>query len=112
MTLTLTLKPGLHRPVDMSAVKPSAVAGLSAYEIGNLSLGEGANSLKLGDVFDVAGEAGDTITIAGGSGYLDHVGAGLEAGTILVEGPIGNYGATAMKGGRLDVRGDAGAYLA
>lgn len=111
-TLTLTLKPGLHRPVDMSAVKPCALAGLPAYKIESLTLGSGATAVTLGDVFTVSGPAGDDIVIAGSSGYLDHVGAGLDAGTITVEGSIGNYGATAMKGGRLDVRGDAGAYLA
>lgn len=111
-TLTLTLKPGLHRPVDMSAVKPGALAGLALHQIESLSLGSGATALALGDVFGVSGAAGDAIVIAGSSGYLDYVGAGLDAGTITVEGSVGNYAATAMKGGRLDVRGDAGAFLA
>ncbi len=111
-TLSLTLKPGLHRPIDMSAVKPSAVSGLSPYAIGNLELGSGATAVKLGDVFDVTGEPGDTVKIVGQSGYLDYVGAGLDSGTITVEGSVGNYAATAMKGGRLDIRGNAGAYLA
>lgn len=111
-TLTLTLKQGLNRPVDLSAVKPSALAGLSNYDIGNLALGSGTRAIPLGDVFDIAGDAGDSITIKGSSGYLDYVGAGLDSGTVTVEGSIGNYAGSGMKGGRLDIKGDAGAYLA
>lgn len=111
-TLTLTLKQGLHRPVDMTSVKPSTLAGLSMYEIGNLPLGSGINAMTVGEVFDVSGTPGDSLTIAGSSSYLDYVGAGLESGTITVDGSIGNYAATAMKGGRLDIRGEAGSYLA
>ena len=111
-TLILTLKQGLNRPVDMSAVKPSALAGLTAFEISSLVLGSGATAVALGDVFDVSGAPDSNVTISGGSSYLDYVGAGLDSGSVTVDGPVGNYAGTAMKGGRLDIRGDAGAYLA
>lgn len=111
-TLTLTLRQAPHRPLDLSALTPSALAGRAAYEIESISLGADAGAPKVGDVFTLSGTAGDTLAISGGSSNFDYVGAGLDSGTLILEGAAGNYAGSAMKGGRLDIRGDAGAYLA
>lgn len=111
-TLTLTLRQAPARPVDLSALIPSKLAGLPAYQIEKIALGEGAHAPRVGDLFAVSGAAADRLAIVGGSSFFDYVGAGLDAGTLVVDGAVGNYAATAMKGGRLELKGDAGAYLA
>jgi formylmethanofuran dehydrogenase subunit C len=111
-TLSFTLRQAPHQVVDLSALLPSKLAGLSSSDIERIELGSGHTAVRVGDLFTVAGSPGDTITISGTSPELDKIGSGLDGGTIVVEGNIGNYAGTDMKGGRLDIRGNAGGYLA
>lgn len=111
-TLSFTLRQPLTGAVDLSGLIPSKLAALLAGEIERVALGEGPDALRAGDVFDISGTPGDTIAISGDSPFLDYIGAGLDAGSIVVEGRAGNYAGRLMKGGRLEIRGDAGAYLA
>ncbi len=111
-TLSFTLRNAPTRQVNLSALNPSTLAGLSAAEIEKLAIGSGEGALLVGDLFDVSGTPGETIAIAGGSPLFDYVGAGLTQGAIVVEGSVGNLAARGMKGGKLEIRGDAGAYLA
>lgn len=113
-TLTLTLRTDripLGR-ISLANIVPSTVSGKSANDITQLTVSAGAQSVTLGDLFSISGEAGDTIVIAGGSDKLDDVGAGMKSGAIIVEGDIGGYGGRRMSGGRLEVKGNAGPYLA
>lgn len=111
-TLSFTLRAAPAHAVDLSALIPSRLAALSLREIEDLALGDGPRAPRVGDVFTVDGTPGAAIAISGGSPLLDYVGAGLEGGTITVEGPVGAYAGRGMTGGRLDIKGDAGAYLA
>lgn len=111
-TLSFTLRNAPTRQVDLSALVPSRLAGLSIAEIEKLAIGSGEGALNVGDVFAVSGTPGDAIAISGGSPQFDYVGAGLDQGTITVEGAVGNLAARGMKGGTLEIQGDAGAYLA
>jgi len=111
-TLSFTLRQAPHQAVNLSALQPSKLAGLSAGDIERIELGSGHTAVRVGDLFAVSGTPDDTITISGSSNELDHIGSGLDAGTIVVEGNIGNYAGTEMKGGRLDIRGNAGGYVA
>ena len=111
-TLSFTLRAAPAQAVDLSALIPSKLAGLSAGDIARLPLGEGAHAPRVGDLFAVGGTPGEAIVLSGGSPLLDYVGAGLDGGTITVEGAVGNHAGRGMTGGRLEIRGDAGAYLA
>lgn len=111
-TLSLTLRQAPHQAVDLSPLLPSKLAGLSTGDIERIVLADGHTALRVGDLFAVSGTPGETLTISGTSGELDHIGSGLDAGTIVVEGNIGNYAGSSMKGGRLDIRGNAGGYVA
>lgn len=108
-TLTLTLRHAPAHTLDLSALTPAKVAGLSTGEIESLDVG---GRHKVGDVFSVSGSAGEAIVISGGSPLLDYVGADLDGGSITVEGPVGAYAGRGMRNGRLVIGGDAGAYLA
>jgi formylmethanofuran dehydrogenase subunit C len=107
-TLTFTLRHAPLNTVDLSALIPSKLAGLSTGDIEELSLG----AVNVGDVFSVSGTLSDAVVISGGSPLFDYAGAGLDGGSLTVEGSVGNYAGRGMRSGRLDIRGDAGAYLA
>jgi formylmethanofuran dehydrogenase subunit C len=110
--LTLKLRAAPERRIDLTGITPARLARQSQAEIEGLAIGTGRRPVRLGDLFSVSGSLGDTLVIEGGSDRVDGVGAGLDAGTIVVEGAAGAYAARAMRGGRLDIRGTAGPYLA
>lgn len=111
-TLSFTLRAAPTQALDLSQLIPSKLAGLSVVDIERLALDAGPHVAQVGDVFTVSGTVGDTIVISGGSPLLDYVGAGLDAGSILVDGAVGNYAGRGMRGGKLTISGDTGAYLA
>ncbi|MGD9785256.1 MAG: formylmethanofuran dehydrogenase subunit C [Hyphomicrobiaceae bacterium] len=109
--LTLTLTSAPDGRLDLSALTPAAISGLSNGDIGKLPLGEGASAPKVGDHFRIAGTAGERLVLDGATGQLDLVGARLDTGTIVVEGDVGAFAAANMRGGRLEIAGSAGAGL-
>jgi formylmethanofuran dehydrogenase subunit C len=111
-TLSFTLRQAPTAPVNLSALIPSKIGGLTLRDIEALALGDGPEALHVGDVFAVSGSPGEAIAISGGSSFFDHVGDGLDQGTIVVEGKVGNHAGRGMKGGKLEIGGDAGAYIA
>jgi len=52
------------------------------------------------------------LTIEGATSEIDFVGGGLDSGTIRVVGNIGSFAARLMTGGKIEVRGNVGDYLA
>lgn len=108
---TLTPKSAPPERLDLSELTPSALADKSAGQIAQIVLGTSKAPVTLGDMFTVAGSAGDTLTIDGGSDRYDFVGAKLDRGTIRIKGDTGAYAAAQMKGGRLEISGSAGLGL-
>ncbi|HRO51003.1 MAG TPA: formylmethanofuran dehydrogenase subunit C [Hyphomicrobium sp.] len=111
-TLSFTLRAAPKHALDLSGLLPSRLAQLSTGDIEKLPLVTGVHAINVGDVFTVSGTPGDTLAISADSTLLDYVGAGLDQGTITVEGSVGNHAARGMTGGTLEIRGNAGAYLA
>lgn len=111
-TLSFTLRAAPVHAVDLSGLIPSKLASLSVREIEALPLAEGPRAPRVGDVFAVTGAPGEAVAISGGSSFFDYVGAGLDGGSVVIEGAAGNHAGRGMTGGRLDIGGDAGAYLA
>lgn len=105
---TLTQKAAPPERLDLSGLTPSALGQSSSSDVARIVIGTSRTPVTVGDVFEVAGSAGDTLRIAGGSARLDFVGAKLDRGTITVSGDVGAYAAAEMKGGRLDISGSAG----
>jgi formylmethanofuran dehydrogenase subunit C len=105
----LTLRQQPAGRLDMSGVDAARFAGMSAADVERAELSPG---LRLKDVFSVAGSSGETLTIAGETGRLDFLGAGLAGGTLVVDGPGGAYAGRGMKGGRIEIKGDAGPFAA
>lgn len=110
--LVLALREAPAERLDLASVVPARLAGLSLAAIERLVIGTSVRPVSLADVFKVSGDPGETIVIEGGAATFDNVGAGLSAGTIVVEGDVGAFAASAMSGGRLEIGGDAGTSLA
>ena len=62
-------------------------------------------------MFAVSGRPGDTVRIEGGSARLDFVGAGLDHGTIIVDGDVGVCRRPQHERRPARDQGDAGALL-
>lgn len=110
---TFRLKAPAGDRLDLSALTPANFSKLASHEIAHLKVGMGRHPLAAGDAFDISGSAGDTVTIEAPSGAtLDFVGAGLDSGTIRVNGNVGAYAGRKMTGGKIDIQGHAGNFLA
>lgn len=110
--LTLKLKAAPDCRIDLSGLLPALAPRPSLFKLAKLAVGGGIHTVYLGDVFTIAGEAGDDIVIEGGSDRLDGVGAGLSTGNVTLVGDAGANAGRHMTGGRFDIKGNAGAYLA
>jgi formylmethanofuran dehydrogenase subunit C len=134
-TVTITMKnpPALYLEAD--TVTPDYFAGKTASQIAELHVHEGNTSRKLGDYFEISGNAGpvaaDTKIVVKGDvkkvkyigmkmsagelvveGSLDlYAGAWMTGGKMLVKGNVAAFAATGMKGGELIIEGNAGNYL-
>ncbi|WP_181706937.1 formylmethanofuran dehydrogenase subunit C [Chthonobacter rhizosphaerae] len=109
--LTFTLKATPPERLDLSALVPARLTGLSAAEIAALAIGSTRSGVTLGDMFDIAGDDPTEIRITGHE-RLDNVGRGLTGGTIAVDGDVGIYAGRAMKAGTVTVSGSVkGPYL-
>jgi formylmethanofuran dehydrogenase subunit C len=101
-----------ERRLDLSVLTPHRLAGLDEAAIGRLPLAGGRGAPSVGDLFELSpGDAG-TVVIEGGSALLDHVGAGLEGGSLVLEGDAGDFAGRSMTGGRLELRGSVGRLAA
>lgn len=110
--LTLKLKAVPDQRLDLSGITPARLASLAQPAIENLAIGTGRRAVKLGDLFALSGSPGDTLVFEGGSNRLDGLGSELDQGTIIVDGDVGAFAGRRMKGGKLDIRGAAGPFLA
>ena len=99
--------------IDLDGVVPDRLASLSITEIAQLSVRADGRPYPLGDLFVVAGDAGDGGVVCHGDFSRVHrLAAGMQHGTMEVRGPVGRHAGEEMAGGSLVVAGDAGDWLA
>lgn len=107
--LVARLKAPLVERADFSELLTGAWTSLTAREMAERPIylaGEGR--VRLGDLFDLAGEPGGRIRFTGDLGHADRLGAGLSEGEVTIEGDVGQEAGLALAGGALDIHGDAG----
>lgn len=109
LTFRLTSQPS--SPVDVRVLTPHHLAGKSSHDIASLVIGQGKDQIKVGDLFDVSGSAGDTVTIESGDATLDYVGAEMDGGTLIVNGNAGLHAGRKMRAGTIQIAGSAGDLL-
>ncbi len=101
--------------IEAEAINPDVFAGKKTSEIEQLIAWQGAKQLPLSDFFDVEGSAGSTaadtkIIIEGDVPRVKHIGHGMKAGEIVIEGSSGMHVGSEMIGGSILVKGDAGSW--
>lgn len=109
--LTLRLRAPLDGRIDLTGVVPHALATQDADAVRRIAVVTGARTVSLGDLYFVTGTPGDHIEIES-SARADGVGAGMNGGTIVIDGDAGDDAARGMRKGRLEIRGRAGSHLA
>ncbi len=103
------LKEPLGQRVDLSEVLAGSWTTLSARELSGRSVYlERDGGARLGDLFELDGQACGSIRFVGALDQADRLGAGLNEGEVIVDGSVGREAGLAQAGGRLDIGGDAG----
>jgi formylmethanofuran dehydrogenase subunit C len=101
--------------VEAEVINPDIFAGKKTSEIEEMIVWQGAKQLPLFLFFDVEGSAGSTaadtkIIIEGDVPRVKHIGHGMKAGEIVIEGSTGMHVGSEMAGGNILVRGNAGSW--
>lgn len=126
---TLKSQPPLR--VDLRSLSPAAFVDSSAAAVAAHKVHHGNEAVALGDLFSIAPQADGELRFEGDLSKFDRIGWQLAAGSIRVEGSVGDYlgagmsagdvhatgsagmlAACEMSGGRLEIGGDAGDYAA
>ncbi|MCY2939619.1 MAG: formylmethanofuran dehydrogenase subunit C [Planctomycetota bacterium] len=99
-------------PLEADCIRPDTMASLDAWSISNLPVWHGNISARLGDYFDIIGNASDgDVVVRGDCSRVKHLGCGMTAGTLRVESSVGMHAGADMRGGLLRVEGDADDWL-
>ncbi len=113
MTLTLTLRTEPPARVLGAPLAPERLCGLNRSAVAGVDLRCGAETVALGDLFEVSGARTEEnhLVLAGDLRRFDGIGAGMSRGEIEVRGDVGAWAGAEMSGGMLRIFGDAGARL-
>lgn len=99
----------LQERADFSEVLAGTWGSLPAIEMAQRAVYlEREGRVRLGDLFDLAGEPAGQIHFSGDLGKADRLAAGLSEGEVTVDGDVGHEAGLAMSGGSLYVDGNAG----
>ena len=113
-TVTLTPKKVPELMFEGYSITPDAFAGKTAAQIAELPGHEGKFVLKLGDFFEVSGNAGetaaDTDIVLGDCTRVKYIGSKMTAGSITVNGNTDMYLGGWMKGGKIHVTGNVDSF--
>jgi formylmethanofuran dehydrogenase subunit C len=112
MTMVLGLRAQPSQRLDLSALTPDRLAGLTESAIAAIELQSTRERVCVGDVFRL--QMGDPaqLVFEGGSERFDRVGTAMTRGVIRVEGEVGGEAGRLMSGGRLEIAGNAGPWAA
>ncbi len=112
MPLELKLKIKTTVPIEVEGITPDRLCELSPDQIQRLDVFHGNQKIALADAFDTQGDAGDrVIEFQGDMSGVHWIGAGMQSGSIVVNGPAGRHLGSEMKGGRIVVHGHAGDWV-
>ncbi|MFO7902739.1 MAG: formylmethanofuran dehydrogenase subunit C [Pirellulaceae bacterium] len=98
--------------LDMAHLSPKILGQASIGAIQRMPLQLGREQVQVGEIFNVIPTKGDRHIIRPCADNLDRLGAGMDAGELIVEGNAGHYLGAQMTGGRLCVLGRAGDFAA
>jgi formylmethanofuran dehydrogenase subunit C len=108
--LMLKAAPALR--VDLRALSPVALAELDAAAVGKLVVWHGNEGVALGDLFGIAPHIDGELKLEGELSKFDRIGWQLAAGTVRIDGSVGDYLGAGMSGGEVIASGHAGMLAA
>jgi formylmethanofuran dehydrogenase subunit C len=111
--LKLTFRAPSAVPLELDGITPERVAGLTPLEVAKLPVQYGNRSEPLGAFFDVTPDRDRLADLhfAGDTRNVKSIGAGMTAGSVFVEGPVGMHAGARMRGGSLVLDSRAGGWL-
>ena len=99
--------------IELVGIVPDRLANLGRASIERLPVLADGHLRRLGDLFTIHGDIADgQVECVGDFSRVHRIGAGMQAGSMLVRGGAGRHAGEAMSGGRLTITGDAGDWLA
>jgi formylmethanofuran dehydrogenase subunit C len=107
----LTLKERPHVPLEAEALVPDVIAGRSHDEVCALPVILGKRKCRLDDFFHVEGQGSEHLEIHGDLGRVKWIGRGMTRGRIAIHGNAGMHLGAYMKGGAIEVTGDASDWV-
>lgn len=110
-TTVLTLKERPHVPLEAELLSPDVIAPLRHEEIRALPVVLGKRQRRLDDFFEVEGSGSENLEIHGDVGRVKWIGRGMTRGRIHVHGNAGMHLGAYMKGGAIEVSGDASDWV-
>ncbi len=108
--LTLELHNIPTQRLDLSALTPDRLAGMSAAEISLIPLWMGNRQHTVEDFFSITGEDASQLVLNNAMNRLDCIGADMTSGNITINGDAGVYLGQNMRGGKIHVNGDVAEY--
>jgi formylmethanofuran dehydrogenase subunit C len=106
--ISLVWRSAVQVPVEAEVITPPGFQGKRVSEIEALAVVQGNATARLGDFFQVSGEADGAVRLAGDCSRVKYVGKGMTDGRIEIEGDAGMHLGAEMRGGEIHVRGSVG----
>jgi len=112
--MKLRLRHDITVGLDLRGVLPSRLLPMSLEEAAKVTVWAGNQQVQLGELFAIETETRreDTLRIIGNLAKADNVGAGLDGGTLFVQGSVGHHAGQRMRSGSLYIHGHVGNNLA
>ena len=109
--ITLTLKEQPSVPLEAEAISPDVLVERSHADIRALPIFLGKRQVRLDEFFEVDGESSDQVVIHGDAARVKWIGRGMTRGRITVTGNLGMHLGAYMKGGTIEVSGNASDWV-
>lgn len=106
--ISLVMRSAVSVPVEAETITPQAFDGKRVAEIETLPVLQGNAAARLGDFFQVSGEADGAVRLVGDCSRVKYVGKGMAGGRIEIDGDVGMHAGAEMRGGEIHVRGNVG----
>ncbi len=111
--IVLTPRGFSNIPIEADVITPDNFAGKTLEEVRNLEIHYGNKAYPMKEYIHAAGKIAETpdeqlIVIDGDAKHIKHLGEGMTAGRIVIQGDAGMHTGAMMKGGNITVEGDVG----
>jgi formylmethanofuran dehydrogenase subunit C len=107
----LRLKEQPSVPLETEVLSPDMIMSRSPDEVRALSVFLGKRQYRLGDFFEIEGDASEDLEIHGDVGRVKWIGRGMTRGSITIHGNAGMHLGAYMKGGTIRVAGNTSDWV-